>query len=79
MNNKKATELIETLSQFDRENFQEFEYSEIKASTTKAILFCGEKWEQWIPISQLRVDDKENILVANWLYDKIFPYEGFYD
>ena len=66
--NKKATELIETLSQFDRENFQEFEYSEIKASTPKAILFCGEKWEQWIPVSQLRVDDKENIDPTKYMH-----------
>ena len=44
--NKKATELIETLNQFDRENFQGFEYLEIKVDTPKAILFHGNGMKQ---------------------------------
>ncbi|MFX0183877.1 MAG: hypothetical protein ACFE95_12405 [Candidatus Hodarchaeota archaeon] len=74
MIDKEIVNLIDPLSQFDRENFQSFEYSEIRTNTQKAVLFCGDGWEGWVPLSQLRINEKEEILVANWLYDKMFSW-----
>lgn len=59
---------VEVLTEYDRDDFSNYNYTEINAVSKKAVMIDGE----WLPKSQIRLDFDGNIYVANWLLNKKF-------
>jgi len=62
--------LVDDLDRSEESKFTDFDPDDIKAFSVSAVLIEWKGKEHWLPFSQLRKDERDQVLASHWILEK---------